>query len=149
MFTEAGRVALRMGRLEAHRLGAKHLGAEHLLLGILDEGHSAAALGLKEFSLDADKLRAQLGDSGATGADPTIVLGELLFSQRARAAIQVAGELSRKLQSDGIAPEHLLLALLKGGEGMACQILRSLGVSLEQVRRRVLDRMATSGTAQV
>jgi Clp amino terminal domain, pathogenicity island component len=130
--SEPARHALVLSRKEAQLLDCGFVGTEHLLLGLVREGkgRAAAALGSLGVTLEAVRGRARelVGPAGSSNATPPL-------TPRSRAVLRLAQREARQLGHEAVGTEHLLLALVREGEGVGVEILNSLGVSPADVRR--------------
>lgn len=138
-FTERARKVMNYSRQEAQRLNSEFIGTEHMLLGIIDEGGGVAAKVLKNLNIDLKRVRQEIEKLITPSTSPTVTLGQLPFSPRAKRVIELAGEAASMLGHDIIGTEHLLLGLLKENEGIAAQVLINLGLKLDEVRDMVLE----------
>ncbi len=138
-FTERARKVMSLARQEAQRLNSEFIGTEHVLLGIIQEGGGVAAKVLKNLSVDLKRIRQEIEKLITPSASPTVTLGQLPFSPRAKRVIELSGEAASQLGHDVIGTEHLLLGLLKENEGIAAQVLTNLGLKLDDVRDMVLE----------
>ncbi|MHB8944980.1 MAG: ATP-dependent Clp protease ATP-binding subunit [Bacillota bacterium] len=135
-FTPRAQNVITYAQEEAQRHGSSFVGTQHLLLGLLRDGEGVAARALLALGLDLDKVRAEVekvvGKAEGAGEGGA-------FSPRAkRVVIELTAEEARALGHTYIGTEHILLALIREGEGVAAQILESLGVDLEKVRAQVV-----------
>ncbi|MBI4564331.1 MAG: ATP-dependent Clp protease ATP-binding subunit [Planctomycetes bacterium] len=138
-FTERARKVMSLARQEAQRLNSEFIGTEHILLGIIQEGGGVAAKVLKNLQVDLKRIRQEIEKLITPSTSPTVTLGQLPFSPRAKRVIELAGESASQLGHDVIGTEHLLLGLLKENEGIAAQVLTNLGLKLDEVRDMVLE----------
>ncbi|HEX7898744.1 MAG TPA: ATP-dependent Clp protease ATP-binding subunit [Planctomycetota bacterium] len=138
-FTERARKVMSLARQEAQRLNSEFIGTEHILLGIIQEGGGVAAKVLKNLNVDLKRIRQEIEKLITPSTSPTVTLGQLPFSPRAKRVIELAGEAASSLGHDVIGTEHLLLGLLKENEGIAAQVLTNLGLKLDEVRDMVLE----------
>ncbi len=138
-FTERARKVMSLARQEAQRLNSEFIGTEHILLGIIQEGGGVAAKVLKNLNVDLKRIRQEIERLISPATSPTVTLGQLPFSPRAKRVIELAGEAATQLGHDVIGTEHLLLGLLKENEGIAAQVLTNLGLKLDEVRDMVLE----------
>ncbi|MBI2930915.1 MAG: AAA family ATPase, partial [Planctomycetes bacterium] len=138
-FTERARKVMSLARQEAQRLNSEFIGTEHILLGIIQEGGGVAAKVLKNLNVDLKRIRQEIEKLITPSSSPTVTLGQLPFSPRAKRVIELAGEAASQLGHDVIGTEHLLLGLLKENEGIAAQVLTNLGLKLDEVRDMVLE----------
>ncbi len=138
-FTERARKVMSLARQEAQRLNSEFIGTEHILLGIIQEGGGVAAKVLKNLNVDLKRIRQEIEKLITPSTSPTVTLGQLPFSPRAKRVIELAGEAASGLGHDVIGTEHLLLGLLKENEGIAAQVLTNLGLKLDDVRDMVME----------
>ena len=139
-FTPRARQVIILARKEVDRFNHDYIGTEHILLGLLRLGQGVAVDVLREMGVDFETLRLEVEKSVPSGPE-TKVAGEVTFSTRARKVIDFAVEEAKRLQHSYIGTEHLLLGLLREGEGVAAAVLRNLGVDIEQARSRVLEKL--------
>ncbi len=138
-FTNRARKVLRFAQEEAQRLGHNYIGTEHLLLGLIREGDGVAAKVLGNLGVELDKVRSAV--EVIVGRGNRVVLGEIGLTPRAKKVIELAVDEARHMNHHYIGTEHLLLGLIREGEGIAAGVLQDLGVDLNQVRaetKRVL-----------
>jgi ATP-dependent Clp protease ATP-binding subunit ClpA len=121
---------------EAHRLNHPYIGTEHLLLGMLREGEGVAARVLTNLGVQLPKVRSAV--EFIIGRGEFAVIGEIGLTPRAKKVIEFAFDESRRLDHSYIGTEHLLLGLVREGEGIAAGILESLGITLEKVHQQVM-----------
>lgn len=146
-FTERARKVLVLAQQEAMRLGHGYLGTEHLLLGLLSEGEGVAARALGSLNINVDAVRAQVENTIGRGDGSG---GEAAYTPRAKKVIELAVEEAQALGHNYIGTEHLLLGLIREGEGVAAQILTGMGADIAMVRQRVIELLggfAMSGHA--
>lgn len=137
-FTDRALKAMRFANQEAQRLNHEYVGTEHLLLGLVKEGSGVAANVLKNLDVDLCKTRAEAEKIVPAGPD-LVILGRLPQTPRARKAIEYAKEEAFNLSHNYVGTEHLLLGLLREQEGVAAQVLKNLGIKLDDVRAEVLN----------
>jgi ATP-dependent Clp protease ATP-binding subunit ClpC len=130
-------------QVEARALRHNYIGTEHLLLGVLAQRDRAAAHALRARGVDADVARASLATIVGAGEEPGS--GQIPFTPRAKKTLELALRESLALGSNEVAPEHILLGVLKEGEGVACQILRALDVDLGGLRTDVIQSLSSPG----
>jgi len=123
---------LTLSQEEAQRFNHNYIGTEHILLGLVREGEGVAAKVLASLGVDLEKVRSAVEYIIGRGEKATS--GEIGLTPRAKRVIELAVDEARRLNHNYIGTEHLLLGLLREGEGMAAGVLESLGVSLEKVR---------------
>ncbi len=135
-FTERARKVLSLAQEEAQRFQHNYIGTEHLLLGLVREGEGVAAKVLNNLGVDLNKVRSTV--EFIIGRGDRIVLGEIGLTPRAKKVIELAVDEARRLDHHYIGTEHLLLGLVREGEGIASGVLESLGVNLERVRTQTI-----------
>src|SRR5947199_2004855 len=136
-FTERARKVLSLAQEEAQRFQHNYIGTEHLLLGLVREGEGVAAKVLSNLGVELNKVRSAV--EFIIGRGDRIVLGEIGLTPRAKKVIELAVDEARRLNHQYVGTEHLLLALVREGEGIAAGVLESLGVNLEKVRTQTLQ----------
>ena len=146
-FTERARKVLSLAQEEAQRFQHNYIGTEHILLGLIREGEGVGAKVLR--NLGVDLQRAHDSVEFIIGRGDRIVLGEIGLTPRAKKVIEYAVDEARRLNHHYIGTEHLLLGLLREGEGIAAGVLQSLGVNLEQARRQTLAVLDDGGQGGV
>ena len=134
-FTERARRSIVLAQEEAQRLGNNYIGTEHLLLGIISEGESVAAKVLELLGINLQKVRNEVESIVGKGGQPT--QHEMVFTPRAKRVIELAFEEARALAHNYIGTEHLLLGLVREGEGVAARVLSNLGVEPVKVRSEI------------
>ncbi|NNE10422.1 MAG: ATP-dependent Clp protease ATP-binding subunit [Gemmatimonadetes bacterium] len=136
-FTERVRKVMYLAREEAGRLQHDYIGTEHLLLGIVREGEGIAATVLHNLGLDLDQIR-QAVENMVSGSGGTLTIGEIPFTPRAKRVLELAVEEARLLSHNYVGTEHLLLGLIREGEGVAARVLIDLGADKKKVREETL-----------
>jgi ATP-dependent Clp protease ATP-binding subunit ClpC len=142
-FTERARKVLSLAQEEAQRFNHNYIGTEHLLLGLVREGDGVAAKVLSNLGVELNKVRSAV--EFIIGRGDRIVLGEIGLTPRAKKVIELAVDEARRLNHHYIGTEHLLLGLVREGEGIAAGVLESLGVNLEKVRSQTIQVLSQSG----
>src|SRR5438874_2616730 len=145
-FTERARKVLTLAQEEAQRFNHNYIGTEHLLLGLVREGDGVAAKVLANMGVELNKVRSAV--EFIIGRGDRMVMGEIGLTPRAKKVIELAVDEARRLNHHYIGTEHLLLGLVREGEGIAAGVLESLGVSLEKVRSQVIQVLNTSAAGQ-
>jgi len=145
-FTERARKVLSLAQDEAQRFNHNYIGTEHLLLGLVREGDGVAAKVLANLGVELQKVRSAV--EFIIGRGDRIVLGEIGLTPRAKKVIELAVDEARRLNHHYIGTEHLLLGLVREGEGIAAGVLESLGVNLEKVRTQTIQVLSQSGVNQ-
>ncbi|MDH4337963.1 MAG: ATP-dependent Clp protease ATP-binding subunit [Candidatus Krumholzibacteria bacterium] len=136
-FTDRVRKVIYYARDEANRLQHDYIGTEHLLLGIVREGEGIAAKVLAKLELDFEQIQ-QAVENMVKSSGGTLTIGEIPFTPRAKRVLELAIEEARLLGHNYVGTEHLLLGLIREGEGVAAQVLAELGVDRKRVREEVL-----------
>ncbi len=139
-YTERAKQVLMLAREEANRFNHNYIGTEHLLLGLVREGEGIAAKVLYDMGVDITKVRSAV--EFIIGRGERVNVGEISLTPRAKKVIELAVEEARRLGHSYIGTEHLLLGLVREGEGIAAGVLESLGVSLEKVRQKVIQSVS-------
>jgi len=137
-FTDRARKVMQLANQEAQRFNHEYIGTEHILLGLVKEGSGVAANVLKNLDIDLKKVRVEVEKFVQTGPD-MVTIGRLPQTPRAKKVIDYSIEEARNLNHNYVGTEHLLLGLLREQEGVAAQVLMSLGLKLEDVREEVLN----------
>ncbi|MBI4244127.1 MAG: ATP-dependent Clp protease ATP-binding subunit [Planctomycetes bacterium] len=140
-FTDRARKVMSIARQEAQRLNSDVIGTEHILLGVLQEGQSIAAKVLQSLGVNFKRIRQEIEKLAQPAATPTITLGQIPLSPRAKRVVELAGEIAQQLGQNAIATEHLLLGVLREGEGIAAQSLMNMDIKLEDIRDKVLEEL--------
>ncbi len=146
-FTDRVRKVIYFARDEANRLQHDYIGTEHLLLGIVREGEGIAAKVLSKLDLDFEQIQ-QAVENMVKSSGGTLTIGEIPFTPRAKRVLELAIEEARLLGHNYVGTEHLLLGLIREGEGVAAQVLTELGVDRKRVREEVLKLLGPSTTAK-
>jgi len=141
-FTERARKVILLAKEEAKRFNHDYIGTEHILLGLVREGEGVAAAVLASFGLSPDKIRIEVEKLVQPGPS-TVISGDLPFTPKAKKVIELAMEEARALGHNYIGTEHLLLGLIREGEGVASQVLINLGLELDKVREEVMNLLGS------
>src|SRR4030081_158597 len=142
-FTERARRSIVLAQEEAQRLGNNYIGTEHILLGIISEGESLAAKVLETLGVNLAKVRQEV--EAIVGRGGQTVQQEMVFTPRAKRVIELAFEEARQLNHNYIGTEHLLLGLIREGEGVAARALTNLGVDPAKVRVQTTSLLGAEG----
>ena len=145
-FTERARKVLSLAQEEAQRFQHNYIGTEHLLLGLVREGEGVAAKVLGNLGVELNKVRSSV--EYIIGRGDRIVLGEIGLTPRAKKVIELAVDEARRFNHHYIGTEHLLLGLVREGEGIAAGVFESLGVDLEKVRTQTIQVLGLPGESQ-
>jgi len=143
-FTDRARKVLTLAQDEAQRFNHNYIGTEHLLLGLVREGEGVAARVLENMNVELPKVRTAVEFIIGRGDRP--VVGEVGLTPRAKRVIELAIDEARRLGHNYIGTEHLLLGLVREGEGIAAGVLESLGVNLDKVRHEVIRVLSQSSS---
>jgi ATP-dependent Clp protease ATP-binding subunit ClpC len=139
-FTERSQKAFIAAAESAKNLGHNYIGTEHVLLGIALEGGQASKL-LSEAGATAEKITNSIIEIEGKG-EPDLLIKEIPLTPRTKRLIEVARGESRSLNHNFLAPEHVLLAIIKEAEGVAVAILQRLGVDLSKLRNDIMTNMS-------
>ncbi len=138
-YTERAQKVLMLAEKEARRLNHNYIGTEHLLLGLIQEGQGVAAKALRSIGINLDQVRQSVeryvGEMEA-GQNPEITL-----TPRSKKVLNLALDEARQLNHNYIGTEHLLLGLIREGEGVAARVLTELGADLETLRNEVMSHL--------
>jgi ATP-dependent Clp protease ATP-binding subunit ClpC len=143
-FSERARRVLSLAQEEAQRFNHNYIGTEHILLGLVREPEGVAARVLSNLNVELVKARSAVEFIIGRGERPTS--GEIGLTPRAKKVIELAVDEARRLNHHYIGTEHLLIGLMREGEGVAAGVLESLGVSLEKVREETNSIIANQST---
>jgi ATP-dependent Clp protease ATP-binding subunit ClpC len=142
-FTERARKVIFYAQEEAQRLGESQVSTEHLLLGLVRESDSVAARILDRMGVSLQRIRNEI-ERYATRSDARFG-AEMQLTSRAKRVIDLAYDEARQLNNNYIGTEHLLLGLIREGEGLAARVLHKLGVELDRARREVMNLQEHEG----
>lgn len=140
-FTERAQKVLALAQEEAIRLGHNNIGTEHILLGLVREGDGIAAKALLALGLGAEKIQKEVETLIGQGQDVTKTIH---YTPRAKKVIELSMDEARKLGHSYVGTEHILLGLIREGEGVAARVLNNLGVSLNKARQQVLQLLGSN-----
>src|SRR3990167_2062083 len=141
-FTERARKVILLAKEEAKRFNHDYIGTEHILLGLIREGEGVAAAVLASMGLTPEKIRLEVEKLVQPGPS-TIISGDIPFTPKAKKVIELAMEEARTLGHNYVGTEHLLLGLIREGEGVASQVLLNMGLELDRVREEVMNLLGT------
>ena len=145
--SEIARHALEFSEKERQRLNHSHIGTEHILLGLINETEGVAARVLFSMEVDLRKVRSAVEFITRQGEKPA--QGEIGLTPRAKKVVELAAEETNRMNHPYIGTQHLLIGLLREGEGVAPGILEILGVTLDKVRERTHSILSqTPGSEQ-
>jgi ATP-dependent Clp protease ATP-binding subunit ClpA len=141
-FTDRARRVLVLAQEEARMLQHNHIGPEHILLGLTLEDTGPAARALQSLGISLEVVREQVKEIIGRGTEAPRS-GHIPFTPRAKKALELTMREAMQLGSNSIAPEHILLGLIRVGEGPAAEVLTGLGASLDAVRQQVIGLLGT------
>ena len=142
-FTERARKVIILAKEEARRFNHDYIGTEHILLGLIREGEGVAATVLQKIGISLENIRLEIEKLVQPGPT-TQIIGDIPFTPRAKKALELAAEEARALGHNYIGTEHLLLGLIREGEGIASQVLLNLGMDLNTVRNEVMELLGSA-----
>jgi len=140
-FTERAQKVLALSQEEAVRLGHSSIGTEHILLGLVREGEGIAAKALYGLALGPEKIQKEVENLIGRGQDTS---QNIHYTPRAKKVIELSMDEARKLGHSYVGTEHILLGLIREGEGVAARVLTNLGVSLNKARQQVLQLLGSN-----
>ena len=139
-FTDRARRVVVLAQEEAKMLNHNYIGTEHILLGLIHEGEGVAAKALESLNISLDAVREQVQDIIGQGQQqPT---GHIPFTPRAKKVLELSLREALQLGHNYIGTEHILLGLIREGEGVAAQVLVKLGADLNRVRQQVIQLLS-------
>src|SRR6202043_3466253 len=139
-FTPRAQQVLALARREADRLNHNFLGTEHLLLGLLKLGQGTAVNVLVKRGLDLETLRQEVEKQVGTGPDQKMI-GTIPYTPRVKKVIALAQKEAKNLNHTYVGTEHILLGLLREGDGVAARVLKNLDIDIEQTRQEILKEL--------
>ncbi|SDR15674.1 ATP-dependent Clp protease ATP-binding subunit ClpC [Virgibacillus subterraneus] len=140
-FTERAQKVLALSQEEAVRLGHNNIGTEHILLGLVREGEGIAAKALQSLGLEVPKIQEEVEKLIGVGKQP---MQTIHYTPRAKKVVELSQDEARKLGHSYVGTEHILLGLIREGEGVAARVLNNLGVSLNKARQQVLQLLGSN-----
>jgi ATP-dependent Clp protease ATP-binding subunit ClpC len=140
-FTERAQKVLALAQEEAIRLLHNNIGTEHILLGLVREGEGIAAKALNGLGLGSDKIQKEVENLIGKGQETAQTIH---YTPRAKKVIELSMDEARKLGHSYVGTEHILLGLIREGEGVAARVLNNLGVSLNKARQQVLQLLGSN-----
>jgi ATP-dependent Clp protease ATP-binding subunit ClpC len=139
-FTDPARRVVVFAQEEARMLNHNYIGTEHILLGLIHEGEGVAAKALESLNISLEAVRQQVEEIIGQGqAAPT---GHIPFTPRAKKVLELSLREALQLGHNYIGTEHILLGLIREGEGVAAQVLQKLGADLNRVRQTVIQLLS-------
>jgi ATP-dependent Clp protease ATP-binding subunit ClpA len=145
-FTDRARRVVVLAQEEARMLNHNYIGTEHILLGLIHEGEGVAARALEAMEVSLTEVRTLVEE--IIGSGQTAPTGHIPFTPRAKKVLELSLRESLQLGHTYIGTEHILLGLVREGEGVAAQVLVKLGADLERVRQQVLGVLGQEGVLE-
>ena len=139
-FTPRAQQVLALARKEADRFNHNFVGTEHLLLGLIKLGQGVAVNVLQKMGLDLETVRMEVEKQVGTGPDQKII-GNIPYTPRVKKVLALAGKEAKTLNHTYVGTEHILLGLLREGDGVAARVLKNLDVDIEQTRQEILKEL--------
>ncbi len=139
-FTPRAQQVLQLARQEADRFNHGYIGTEHLLLGLIALGQGVAVTVLRRMGLDLDTVRLEVEKAVGVGSDMKTV-GNVPYTPRVKKVLALAGTEARSMNVEFVGTEHILLGLLREGEGVAARVLANLNVDIEKTRLAVMKEL--------
>lgn len=139
-FTPRAQQVLALARKEADRFNHNYVGTEHLLLGIIKLGQGVAVSVLNRMNLDLETVRMEVEKQVGTGPDQKMV-GNIPYTPRVKKVLALASKEAKALNHSYVGTEHILLGLLREGDGVAARVLKSLDVDIERARQEILKEL--------
>src|SRR5881396_3635048 len=139
-FTPRAQQVLALARKEADRFNHNYVGTEHLLLGLIKLGQGVAVNVLQKMGLDLETVRMEVEKQVGSGPETKIV-GNVPYTPRVKKVLALAGKEAKALNHSYVGTEHILLGLLREGEGVAARVLKSLELDIERTRNEILKEL--------
>ena len=139
-FTDRARRVVVLAQEEARLLNHNYIGTEHILLGLIHEGEGVAARGLESLGISLESVRSQVVEIIGQGSQAPS--GHIPFTPRAKKVLELSLREALQLGHNYIGTEHILLGLIREGEGVAAQVLQKLGAELHKVRQTVIQLLS-------
>jgi len=139
-FTPRAQQVLALARKEADRFHHNYVGTEHVLLGLIKLGQGVAVSVLQKMGLDLETVRAAVEKQVGTGQE-TKPAGNIPYTPRVKKVLALAGKEAKALNHSYVGTEHILLGLLREGEGVAARVLKSLDIDIERTRNEILREL--------
>ncbi len=139
-FTPRAQQVLALARKEADRFNHNYVGTEHLLLGLIKLGQGVAVNVLQKMGLDLETVRMEVEKQVGSGPE-TKMVGNIPYTPRVKKVLALAGKEAKALQHSYVGTEHILLGLLREGEGVAARVLKSLEIDIERTRNEILKEL--------
>jgi len=139
-FTPRAQQVLALARKEADRFNHNFVGTEHLLLGLIKLGQGVAVNVLQKMGLDLETVRMEVEKQVGTGPDQKMI-GNIPYTPRVKKVLALAAKEAKQLAHTYVGTEHILLGLLREGDGVAARVLKNLDVDIEQTRQEILKEL--------
>ena len=139
-FTPRAQQVLALARKEADRFNHNYVGTEHLLLGLIKLGQGVAVNVLQKMGLDLETVRMEVEKQVGSGPE-TKMVGNIPYTPRVKKVLALAGKEAKALNHSYVGTEHILLGLLREGEGVAARVLKTLEVDIERTRNEILKEL--------
>jgi ATP-dependent Clp protease ATP-binding subunit ClpC len=139
-FTPRAQQVLALARKEADRFNHNYVGTEHLLLGLIKLGQGVAVNVLQKMGLDLETVRMEVEKQVGSGPE-TKMVGNIPYTPRVKKVLALAGKEAKALNHSYVGTEHILLGLLREGEGVAARVLKNLEVDIERTRNEILKEL--------
>ncbi|MFN2541514.1 MAG: ATP-dependent Clp protease ATP-binding subunit [Chthoniobacterales bacterium] len=139
-FTPRAQQVLALAHKEADRFNHNYVGTEHLLLGLIKLGQGVAVNVLQKMGLDLETVRMEVEKQVGSGPE-TKMVGNIPYTPRVKKVLALAGKEAKALNHSYVGTEHILLGLLREGEGVAARVLKSLEVDIERTRNEILKEL--------
>src|ERR1700678_2342547 len=136
-FTPRAQQVLALARKEADRFNHNFLGTEHLLLGLIKLGQGVAVNVFQKLGLDLETVRMEVEKQVGTGPDQKMI-GNIPYTPRVKKVLALAQREAKSLNHTYVGTEHILLGLLREGDGVAARVVENLGIDAEQTRQEIL-----------
>src|SRR5436189_5729572 len=146
-FTPRAQQVLALARKEADRFNHNFVGTEHLLLGLIKLGQGVAVNVLQKLGLDLETVRMEVEKQVGTGPDQKMI-GNIPYTPRVKKVLALAAKEAKALNHTYVGTEHILLGLLREGDGVAARVLKNLDVDIEQTRQEILKELDPNFTNQ-
>src|SRR6266851_3639600 len=146
-FTPRAQQVLALARKEADRFNHNFVGTEHLLLGLIKLGQGVAVNVLQKLGLDLETVRMEVEKQVGTGPDQKMI-GNIPYTPRVKKVLALAAKEAKALNHTYVGTEHILLGLLREGDGVAARVLKNLDVDIEQTRQEILKELDPNFSAQ-
>ncbi|HWA28436.1 MAG TPA: ATP-dependent Clp protease ATP-binding subunit [Lacunisphaera sp.] len=140
-FTPRAQQVLALARKEADRFHHNYVGTEHLLLGLIKLGQGVAVSVLQKMGMDLETVRAEVEKQVGIGQESKTPVGSIPYTPRVKKVLALAGKEAKALNHSYVGTEHILLGLLREGEGVAARVLKTLEVDIERTRNEILREL--------